>query len=894
VENLGISEQLIEQLPDAVFVVDSAGKILFVNVRGESLFGWSRAELVGRPIETLVPPNARHAHPVHRSRYFQDAQVRPMGAGLDLFGCRKDGTQFPAEISLSAIETPEGRLVTAVVRDATDRLKTQAKFSGLLEAAPDAMLGVDDSGLIQLVNTQAERMFGWSRNELLGRPIETLVPDKAREAHRKHRSGYFAEPVVRAMGAGIDLSARRKDGTEFPVEISLSSIETEDGLLVTAAVRDVTERKAFEGVVARARDTAERAARSRQEFLANMSHEIRTPMNAIIGMTSLLLDTPMDRQQRDYVETMRTSGEHLLTIINDILDYAKIDAGKLVLEEIPFEVRGWLGETLDLVTLQAHEKGLELVCDVAPDVPSIVIGDPARLRQVLVNLLANSVKFTHRGEVVVRADIEREAGAIDSDGVWLRFVVSDTGIGVSPERIESVFEPFTQADNTTTRVYGGTGLGLAISRRLVESMGGAMEMRSTLGAGTTVEFCFPVGRQESIGSALPTGLAGKRVLIVDDNATNRQILEVWAYQHELECVSAAGGDEALAIVERDQARDLSFDIALLDFEMPGMDGCELGRALRARIAGLHLVLLQSTSPTRALDAEVFDAVLSKPPRPEKLTEVVAELQRTGKVREANLAPSVSVFSLPEASRRLSILVVEDTPVNQKVAQHLLARFGFRADVAASGQEALLALEQRAYDLVLMDVQMPEMDGLEATRRIRSRWPDRGLHIVAMTANVATEDVRRCYEAGMDAFLPKPIDVASLARMLRGLIVAPPAPPPDAATPPVVDADIVAELCNEIGREIVRDLVEEFLEHVDSALPDLQDGCRAKDRERIAAAAHKLKSPARSLGAAAFGELLNDLEHRASDSDWRTLTTIVGRLVNQRTGLHEQLRAELAG
>ncbi|GAA0621075.1 hypothetical protein GCM10009547_24630 [Sporichthya brevicatena] len=884
-EKLGISEQLIEQLPDAVFVVDSSGKILFVNGQGETLFGWTREELVGQPIETLVPPNARAAHPMHRGQYFGAPQVRPMGAGLDLFGCRKDGSQFPAEISLSSIETEDGRLVTAVVRDATDRLKTQAKFSGLLEAAPDAMLGVDDSGLIQLVNTQAEVMFGWSRNELLGRPIETLVPDQARAAHRQHRTGYFAEPVVRSMGAGIDLAARRKDGSEFPVEISLSSIETEDGLLVTAAVRDVTERKAFEGVVARARDTAERAARSRQEFLANMSHEIRTPMNAIIGMTSLLLDTPMDRQQRDFVETMRTSGEHLLTIINDILDYAKIDAGKLVLEEVAFEIRDWLGETVDLVTLQAHEKGLELACDVAPEVPAIVIGDPARTRQVLVNLLANAVKFTHTGEVVVRVEVERTDSRPDgSPETWLRFEVADTGIGVASDRIESLFEPFTQGDSTTTRIYGGTGLGLAISRRLVESMGGDMEMASSPGAGTTVTFSFPVTGRDAEESVAPAGLAGKRVLIVDDNATHRQILEAWAQQHEMEAVTAGGGEEALNLVELNQTLSRSFDLALLDLDMPGMDGYELGRALRQRSPGIRLVLLHSTAPTRVVEPGLFDLVLAKPARAEKLTELLLELVRTGRVRDTVTSSPSSVFDLPVPARKLSILVVEDTPVNQKVAQHLLARFGFRADVAASGREALDALAQRAYDLVLMDIQMPEMDGLEATRRIRARWPERGLHIVAMTANVATEDVRRCYEAGMDAFLPKPIDVASLGRMLSGLLSAP------SVDDLVVDPDVVGRLREEIGPEIVRELAEEFLADLEVSLPDLEAVCRAQDRAALAAAAHKLKSPARSLGAEAFGQLLHDLEQRAAAEDWATLTRLVGRVVGQRQSLDDQLRA----
>jgi CheY-like chemotaxis protein len=316
-----------------------------------------------------------------------------------------------------------------------------------------------------------------------------------------------------------------------------------------------------------------------------------------------------------------------------------------------------------------------------------------------------------------------------------------------------------------------------------------------------------------------------------------------------------------------------------------MSGCELGRALRDRNAAVRLVLLQSTSPTLTVDPDVFDAVVAKPPRLDKLTEVLVELHQTGKVRDTVAAPPVSVFSLPEAARRLSILVVEDTPVNQKVAQHLLARFGFRSDVAASGQEALTALEQRAYDLVLMDVQMPEMDGLEATRRIRSRWPERDLHIVAMTANVATEDVRRCYEVGMDAFLPKPIDVASLARMLSGLLTS---PSPGA----VVDATIVGSLCEQIGPEIVRELAEEFLADVDVALPDLEDGCRAQDRTRIAATAHRLKSPAKSLGASAFGEQLDDLERQAAVSDWPSLSRLVGRIVGQRTGLHDQLLSHL--
>ena len=897
-ELLGIGVELIESLPDGVFVVAQDGLIVFANRQAEALFGYSREELVGQSIDTLVPDNIRPVHPGHRARYTRDAQVRPMGAGLSLSGRRRDGALFPAEISLSAVETTEGRLVTAVVRDVTERMKTQAKFEGLLEAAPDAMVGVDATGSIRLVNTQAERLFGYEREELLGRPIETLVPQRVRAAHPKLRQGYFDEPQVRPMGAGIDLSGRRKDGAEFPAEISLSSIETEDGVLVTAAVRDVTERKAFEAVVARARDTAERAARARQEFLANMSHEIRTPMNAVIGMTSLLLDTDLDPEQRDYVETVRSSGDHLLSMINDILDYAKIDAGKMEFESLPFAVRDWLQESLDLVTLAAHDKGLEVVCHVAPEVPDSVIGDPGRLRQVLVNLLSNAVKFTQRGEIVVH--VEQEAS--DGDQVALLTSVADTGVGISRDRIDAVFDPFTQADSTTTRTYGGTGLGLAISRQLAAGMGGSISMSSVPGEGTTVEFRFMV-RSAGIASSRPAtrALLDRRVLVVDDNATNRRILGAWCRRAGMVCVTASSAQEALDVVRHEAA----FDIGLVDLMMPVMDGSELGQRWRELAPESHLLLLSSAGPyaREVAGAGTFDAVVTKPVREEQLLSLMSRLIEPDSEPVAERRPRTSAFEVPDEARGRSVLVVEDTPVNQKVAQHLLARFGIRADVAASGHEALSVLEQRSYDLVFMDVQMPEMDGLETTRRIRSTWPDRDIRIVAMTANVAPDDVRRCLESGMDGFLGKPIVVTALADVLGTTTISPPSRTDSAATPTAVDTvigidvdvDTVAlgALRDQLGPERLHQLVEIFLDDVQQGAAALTASRIAQDRDGLAARAHQLKSAATTLGVPGLARLLAELEHTARDDEWDSVDALASQAERVMDGTGAAMRNALS-
>jgi two-component system sensor histidine kinase/response regulator len=887
---------LVESVADyGIFMLDPDGMIASWNAGAARMKGYSEAEAVGQHFSIFYTDEQRaDGHP-QRELEIAEAHGR---YEEEAWRVRKDGSLFWASVVITPVYGADGGLrgFSKVTRDRTDHMKSEAKFEGLLEAAPDAMVGVNSDGLIRLVNAQAEKLFGYPREELLGKTIETLVPDRVRSVHPALRSGYFRAPVARPMGAGVELFGLHKDGTEFPAEISLSSIDTEEGAVVTAAVRDVTERRVVEAALATALDTAQNAVRSRPEFLANMSHEIRTPMNAVIGMTSLLLDTDLNADQRDYVETVRTSGEHLLTIINDILDFAKIDAGKLVIEELTFVVRDWLRDSLELVAAQAHEKGLEMVSDVAEDVPHAIVGDPARLRQVLVNLLTNAVKFTPEGEVVVRVAVDHAV----VDGAIFRLTVKDTGIGVSPERIESLFDPFTQADSTTTRVYGGTGLGLAISQELAHHMRGAIDIRADADdAGTIVSFTF-FGGSSSVGAlARPDLLRGQRLLIVDDNGTNRKILSSWAARRGMNSVPAENAAEALGIL----ARDRDFAFALIDLKMPDMDGAQLGELLRIRIPSCHLILLSSAGcyGREVAARDTFAAALSKPVDVRQLFNVMSALLRPGGPRSGRVAAPASIFDAAPACRSMSILVVDDAPMNQKVAVHLLARFGARADVAASGPEALVALEQRDYDLVFMDVQMPEMDGIAATRMIRGRWPKRPIQIVAMTANVAPEDVRRCLDSGMDGFLGKPIIVEQLAhalyvaarRRMAATAASPSIGPVETHAPAAVDVAAVRLLREQIGSACLNDAIEMFLTELDVALADLREACQARDAARLATTAHKIKGPGRTLGATAIGTLMEAVEAQAVAQEWARLTELVGDTGRHRDATRTALRSEVS-
>ena len=747
--------------------MDLGERVTSWNPAAERLFGWSEAEAGGRRIEELVLGTAVQQE---EGRAVTRRAVEEGLVQVTTSRTRKDGRTVDVELLLVPLVVDGHRTgYLLVYHDITAVKEAETRFRRLAEElplvtyidAPFATAGTDGAGFVGenlYTSPQCEEMLGyshWGDNTLWA---EVLHPDDRERVLAEQR--HFQE-------TGEPLSSEyrmlHRDGRVVWVRDESVIVHDDGGvpLYTQGFWLDITERKRVEEELRHARVEAEAATQAKSAFLATMSHEIRTPMNAVIGMTGLLLETELTPEQREFAEVVSSSGDALLHVIDDILDYSKIEAGKLELEQAPMELRECVEAALAMVAPVASDKQIELGCLIDEGVPAGIHGDAARLRQVLLNLLSNAVKFTEKGEVVVHVDAE-PAGAKASR---IHLAVQDTGVGIPQDRMDRLFASFTQVDASTTRRYGGTGLGLAISKRLIELMGGTMWVESEEGTGSTFHIAVTADEAEvparTPGPEGLDALRGKRLLVVDDSATNREIVSRQARSWAMRPLAVEHPSEALALIEAGER----FDVAVLDMQMPEMDGLALAREIRRHRLELPLVLITSLGGLpEARSATEFAAQLTKPLRASQLFDaLMSVLAEDGKAPHAGGGGS---DGKPLASS-LRILLAEDNAVNQKLALRLLEQLGYHADVAWNGMEVLEALERQPYDVVLMDVQMPELDGLDATRRIReSQAPGARPHIIAMTANAMREDRDACFAAGMDDYVAKPIRPDDLAEALH--------------------------------------------------------------------------------------------------------------------------------
>jgi two-component system, sensor histidine kinase and response regulator len=825
-----------------------------------------------------------------------------------------------APIDLSTTTHPDLSAPQALGDLLLENARPQAWMIGMINAIPDAVSYRDFGGVFLACNEPFARICGRPCSGIVGCTVAELFPGQTALILARD-----AEVLSSQQPCTHDDLVAYADGTHVHLETVRSPVRDSAGKLigVLAIGRDITQRKRGEDDIRRAKEIAEEATRMKSDFLANMSHEIRTPMNAIIGLSHLVLKTELTPRQRDYIAKVQTSGQHLLGVINDILDFSKVEAGKLDLEHTEFELEKLLDNTSSLICEKSHAKGLELVFEVAPEVPAHLVGDSLRLGQILLNYANNAVKFTERGEIVISV---RASERTDKD-VLLHFRVQDTGIGLTQEQMGRLFQSFSQADTSTTRKFGGTGLGLAISKRLAELMGGEVGVESEPGKGSTFWFSARVGVGQGVRRELVPNpdLRGRRALVVDDNDHARAVIVDMLEGMTFVTHQVDSGMAAVEEVRRAAATPHPYDVVYLDWRMPGMDGMETARQIRSLgLASAPMFLMVTAYGREEVIKEAEHAgiqnVLVKPVSPSILFDSTMSVLGGQRAK----APSLESAAGSSADLRLApmrgarILLVEDNDINQQVARELLEDAGLVVEVADNGQIALEMLKKRAYGLVFMDMQMPVMDGLTATREIRKLSEFTNLPIVAMTANAMEQDRRKCKEAGMNDFLVKPIDPQEMfsillrwGRQLRSSIgAAAPAPqqqqqlPPPPASPPepfdgIEGLDTALGLSRMMGKKsLYAAMLRRYLAGQQQVVAEIRQALADGDDSTAERVAHTTKAVSGNVGATSIQERAAALEaaigeHRAPAELARYLDELEAPLACLLAKLAERFAAETA-
>lgn len=883
---------ILEASADGILTVNTEGRVEMASAAAERVLGYRAGGLQKRTVACLF----EHDHGLKSEEFLNVCVSLSRGesnhAGREVMGIRADGSKVPLWIKVGVLATSDGPIFTVILRDVSGKKsaeralwESENRCRSVVDNVREVIFQTNEDGLWTFLNPAWTEVTGFSVEETLGRRyLDYIHPDD-----RESSANKFHTLLARdGDDSRQELRCITKDGGVRWIEMfARLTLDSSGGSIGTSGtLNDITTRHAAEMALKEAKEAAEAANRAKGDFVATMSHELRTPMNAVIGMTGLLLETPLTREQREYAETVRYSGENLLEIINDILDFSKIESSRLELEALSFDLFECIEDALDLIAPSATAKGLDIAYVMDDDTPRRIVGDVTRVRQILVNLASNAVKFTREGEICFRVSTEHTEGDVAS----LCFAVQDTGTGIPSDRLGRLFQPFSQADSSITRNYGGTGLGLAISDRLAKLMGGSLQVKSEHGKGSTFTFSMQAKVDVESQEKLTKSLENRSILLIDDSELSCASV-VWHAKRLGMKVTHTGSTASAAWLLQEHAYDaVLISMSLPPKERERMVGAMAG-ALRSDTPLVKLTSLGVRNPpvTKGLSAAAW---LTKPVKAtafeQCLTEVIAGV--TGKPSAAGS----SLMQAAEARRNIRILVAEDNPINQKVAIKMIKSLGYRADVVGNGLEVLDAIQRQTYDIVLMDVQMPEMDGLDATRKIRAIMPGPdGPFIIAMTANAMHGDEEICLKAGMDEYLTKPIRSADLKSSLERWSERHP------EVPKAVQGDglprdretlsgQLAEIHDLGGDELVAELMAEFQVQIESDLAEIVAAARGSDYAELLRLAHRLKGGSSTVGVTAVTAICVALEKAAAEESEDAVAAIIERLSRE---VAEQRRSQ---